>query len=377
MARNGFDDLVTESELVGRPGAEPSRDRRAFVKSVSAGICGVLASRLSSGVTALAESSKPTHLVRFGHTDLLVTRYCQGTAFRQLPRTDNPEARAILHRCLDVGINFFDSAEAYGWGGSERVLGKVIAGRRDQVVVCTKAAPSHPPQRDPDSDKFKLGDKLAFTREVLVRKCEGSLRRLGTDYIDLYLLHSPDEVTPPAEAAAAMDALVQAGKIRYWGVSNFSAAQVTEFHKLAGASDGKPIAGTEDYYHVAHRGRMEPELLDLIGRTGMGLLAFSPQHEGQLSPGRDENRKFGPIVAALDEVARELDATRPQVCIAWVLSHPQVTSVLGGAESPEHVEDNFPGTRLVLPPEALSTLNAAGDVYRKAIAARAARRREK
>ena len=375
MARSNSSAGVTGTNGDGRV-ESLGRSRRSFVKSIGAGACAELVTQPLSRSTALAESSTPSHLARFGHTDLLVTRYCQGTAFRQLPRTDNPEARRILHRCLDVGINFFDSAEAYGWGGSERVLGKVIAGRRDKVVVCTKAAPSHPPRRDPNSDKFKLGEKLALTREALVGKCEASLRRLGTDYLDLYMVHSPDEVTPPEEIAAAMAALVQAGKVRYWGISNFKAAQVAKFHKLAASSDKAPIAGTEDYFHIAHRGRMEPELLDLIGRTGMGLVAFSPQHEGQLSPGREENRKFAPIIAALDHVARELGATRPQVCIAWVLTHPQVTSVLGGAESPEHVDDNFPGTRLDLPSDALATLNAAGDVYRQTVAARQTKRRE-
>ena len=118
-------------------------DRRRFMKVCAATTGVALVGNLTGG--AIAKEEQPDHLVRFGPTDLYVTRYCQGTAFRRVHRTDNPDARRILHKCIDVGINFFDSAEAYGWGGSEEVLGKVIAGQRDKVIICTKAAPSLPP----------------------------------------------------------------------------------------------------------------------------------------------------------------------------------------------------------------------------------------
>jgi len=183
--------------------------RRKFLQTCSA----VAGSALVASRTAFGDDKpkqdQPSHLVRFGHTDLYVTRYCQGTAFRQVSRSDNPEARAILHRCLDVGINFFDSAEAYGWGGSEMVLGRVIRPRRDKLIICTKAAPSLKPERDPDTNEFKLGKQVAFRKQVLQRKLEGSLKRLGTDYVDLYLYHQPDKFgTPMGQLAEWMDALV-------------------------------------------------------------------------------------------------------------------------------------------------------------------------
>ena len=323
---------------------------------------------------------RPSHLVRFGHTDLYVSRLCQGTAFRKVSRRgDDPEGLRILSHCIDIGVNFFDSSEAYGWGGSETVLGKAMAGRRDQVVVCTKAAPVD----GPDSER------LVFTREYLFRKAEGSLKRLGTDYIDLYLLHSPDERTPREDAdtpppdvpthehmerlADSLDDLVKAGKIRYWGVSNHLGRQVGELVEL-GKREGKSlIAGLEDYYNLVAAERkdfMVEELFPLIRQGNLGLLAFSPLGEGRLAPGREvpEGSPLKGPVEALDAVAGELGVTRPQVCVAWVLSHPEVTSVLAGAEKPEHVSDNFAGTRITLPEEAVQRLNAASAAYTEAVA---------
>ena len=355
-------------ELDQRVNGPSGLDRRRFIKACGGLAAGTLVgNQLASSANAAPAGAKGrSDLVRFGPTDLYVTRYCQGTAFRQVQRSDNPAARRILHKCLDVGINFFDSAEAYGWDGSEIVLGKAIAGRRDQVVICTKAAPSLKPQRDPDTNQFKLGGKCTLTREMVIRKAEGSLKRLDTDYIDLFMYHSPDDVTPVEELAASMDALVKAGKIRYWGASNFPAQQIDQFCDVGRANHQQaPIAGTEDYFHIAVGERYDPNLFKVIRENGLGMLAFSPQNEGQLSPGRDS--KLGKaktqVVRALDKVTHDVGATRPQVCIAWVLSHPEVTSVLGGAESPAHVEENFGGTRLKLPPEALATLNAASEKY--------------
>jgi hypothetical protein len=166
-------------------------DRRAFFKAVGAAAGATLLGNLTGCEQATeppASAERPSHLVKFGHTDLYVSKLCQGTAFRShLTREgDDPEAEALLRHCLDIGINFFDSAEAYGWGGSETVLGKAVSGRRDEAIIATKAAARW---SDP-------GEVLVFTKDVLTQKAEGSLKRLGTDYIDLYLLHGPDAVTP-------------------------------------------------------------------------------------------------------------------------------------------------------------------------------------
>ena len=355
-----------------------ARDRRDFLKTCGTAAGGVLLGNLSgceSAPPTPPAAERPSHLVKFGHTDLYVSRLCQGTAFRQVSRRgDDPEGQRILRHCIDIGVNFFDSSEGYGWGGSETVLGKAMAGRRDRVVVCTKAAPVD----GPDSER------LVFTREALIRKAEGSLKRLGTDYIDLYLLHSPDTRTPgedpdspPADVptqehmeqlADSLDDLVRAGKIRYWGVSNHLARQVGELVELGKRAGKAPIAGLEDYYNVVAADRrdfMVQELFPLIRQGNLGLLAFSPLGEGRLAPGRDipEGSPLKGPIEALDAVANELGVTRPQVCVAWVLSHPEVTSVLAGAEKPEHVSDNFKGTQITLPEEAVQQLNAAADAY--------------
>ena len=160
---------------------------------------GWLTARPSFGLPSLSHSSQ---LVRFGPTDLYVSRLCQGTAFRQLQRSpDDPRGERILRHCIDIGINFFDSSNTYGAGGSEKILGKAIAGQRHKVVICTKVAIKVPPE-----------NSLAYTRDYVLREAEGSLRRLGTDTIDLYLYHFPDNVTPLEDLAETMNALVQSGK---------------------------------------------------------------------------------------------------------------------------------------------------------------------
>ena len=314
-----------------------------------------------------------TSRVRFGKTDLYVSRLCQGTAFRQLRRAgDDPRNQRVLHRCLELGVNFFDSAAAYGWGGAEEALGQAIAGRREQVILCTKVPPSHPPEKETEA-----GEPACFTRDYLFRQVEGSLRRLGTDYIDLYLLHSPDAGTPAEEILASMEALVQADKIRYWGVSNHSAERVREFVELGNTTGQAPLAGIEDYYNIGgyHRNeegqsrtrQLEQEMFPVLRRAELGLLAFSPLDTGLLAPGReaDAGTPLIPLLQVLDRVAEDLGVSRASVCIAWALTHAEVTSVLAGAESPEHEEENFTGTQLALPAEALETLNAASKTYRE------------
>ena len=319
-----------------------------------------------------SNEKQPSHLVRFGPTDLYVSRLCQGTAFRNMPREVDTMGLRVLQHCIEIGVNFFDSSNAYGWGGAEENLGKAISGRRDQVVICTKVAASYAPE-----EEGSPGRPARFTRDFLFEQAEGSLKRLQTDYIDLYLLHQPDKVTPAAEVVDSMDALVQSGKIRYWGVSNHSTAQVSEYVELGKSTGKAPIAGTEDYYNIAGESltdtgdsrvhQLEQEMFPVLRKSGLGLLAFSPLDTGYLVPGRntDPDTPLGTLIGVLDEVAHNLRVSRGTVCIAWVLPHPEVTSVLAGAERPEHVEDNFVGTEIVLPDEAMKTLNAASAAYRE------------
>ncbi|MDA1314850.1 MAG: aldo/keto reductase [Acidobacteria bacterium] len=342
----------------------PQRSRRNFLQ-------------LTALIPALAATkcSKPateTDLVPFGATDLRVSRLCQGTAFRQIDRApDAPAGQAILRRCLDLGVNFFDSSNAYGWGGAEMALGKAIHGHpRDKLVICTKVHPASKPAGDEPSKP------LEFTREFAFQECEASLKRLGTDYVDLYLLHNPDELTLIEQVADTMDALVKSGKVRYWGLSNHTSAAVRQAIEHAGDSGQSGPAGLQHYFNIIGRQSpeqtvpsLEQELFPLIRQHKLGLQAFSPLAAGELAPGKkaEPGSPLENVLKVMDEVAGDLHATRPQIAIAWVLTHPEVTSALAGAEKPEHVEDNVAGSRLAVPAEALAALNAASDAYMQAM----------
>lgn len=314
--------------------------------------------------TALAQSGgtsrakpKPRY-VQFGKTDLHVSRICQGTAFRVNRRDpDDENAQLVLRRCIDIGINFFDSSNAYGWGGSELALGKAIRGKRSNLVICTKV---HPGRKPIGAEPV---EKVAFTREFAFREAEGSLKRLGTDYIDLYLLHNPDGVTPPEDVALTMDALVRDGKVRYWGVSNHKPDQIQKFVQLGAGGPSSHISAVENQYSIIDR-ELEHEMFPLLRRTGIALLPYSPLDEGRLlRPIPPDQAAKSILVAEVDRVGRDLHATRAQVLLAWVLSHTEATCVLCGAERPEHVEENFGALNVVLPAEAVARLNAASDAW--------------
>ncbi len=351
-------------------------DRRNFLKTLgaAAGTAALGLSKAGCAPPPDAGPERPSHLVRFGHTDLWVSRLCQGTAFRShlSRRGDSKEAHDFLSHCIDVGINFFDTAEAYGSGESEIALGHGIAGRRHEVVISTKA--------NPRVD----GERIAVTEPILRTRVEGSLKRLGTDYIDLYFLHAADRKTPSfhdekpgrdvptrahmEEIAAAMTALVESGKIRYWGVSNHLPRQVEELLESGNQPGTAPLAGLQDYFTIVagdRRSLMVDGLFPLIRRGNLGLMAFSPLGGGSLVPGREvpDGSALMDVVTVLDEVAGELGVTRPQVCVAWVAAHSEVASVLSGAEKPEHVEENLKGTELTLPAPVMAKLNAAAEAY--------------
>lgn len=267
--------------------------------------------------------------VQLGQTGLQVTRYCQGTAFRHLGRqADDPMAERVLRHCLDVGVNFFDAAYAYGWGGAEELLGKVLEGRRDSAVLCTKAPASYPPDRE-----GAPGASAQFTQTYLTSQLEGALKRLRTDYVDLYLLHQPDGSTPAEEICETMDLIVQSGKVRYWGLSNHDAATVTACRLSARAARMSPPAVIEDYYTVAGYAmtregssrirKLEREMFPVVRAHGLGVIAFSPMDAGRLSPGYEvePGSPLAAMHAVLDEVSGGLGVSRSQVCVAWVLDH--------------------------------------------------------
>ena len=309
--------------------------------------------------------------VAFGSADLQVTRLCQGTAFRTLTRdAADRQAEAVLRYCLERGVRFFDSSNAYGWGGSERLLGAALRGRRDEVVICTKVSPSAPPTSD-----GLAGPPRPFTEAYLNEQLDGSCRRLETDVIDLYLLHSPDGVTPMEVLCDRLQRLIDSGRIRHWGVSNHSAAQLGQLWNCATSAGTTPPVGVEDYYTVAGSaltpdGQSRPRLLEremfpLLQQAGLGLLAFSPMDCGHLAPGRDieQGSPLQDLLEVIDGVARTLNTSRGALCVAWVLAQSAVTAVLGGAESPAHVDEMIAGIELQLPTMASDRLDEASRAY--------------
>jgi aryl-alcohol dehydrogenase-like predicted oxidoreductase len=283
---------------------------------------------------------------------------------------DDRASIATVHAALDAGINFFDTAEGYGSGHSERVLGAGLKGRRDQAVIATKVLASH------------------LSAEDVQRACEGSLANLQTDYIDLYQIHWPNWSIPLSETVEALEQLKRQGKIRAIGVSNFAVQDLGEMLALGGCeSDQLP-------YGLLWRA-IEDQIQPLCVQAGVGILCYSPLAQGLLAdlyPTVDdvpENLKRtrwyagsrpntqhddpgceAEVFRALDEVRRiagELGAPMATVALAWLRQQPGVTSILVGARKPEEVGWNLPALELTLPDDVLARLSAATEPVKEAL----------
>ena len=300
-------------------------------------------------------------LVNFGDTDLLVSKYCQGTAFGVLGRSsDNPEGQKVLEYCLDVGVNFFDSSNGYGWGGSEITLGKAVKNRRAEAIICTKIAPYEMPDTE-DGDPIPA----KYTAEFLTSQLDGALTRLDTDYIDLYMLHHPIKDVPYEDVAQTLDSMVKSGKIRYWGVSNKDSKQLLKLMDVCRDGGYYTPVGLENCYNIANTPQGD-ELFPALLRTGLGFLTCRPHLGGNLFP-KDEDvspeTPAGKLISTIEEVSEEIAKPVTQVCIAWSLSNPSITCILTCSESEAHVDDNQAGTTLELPQEALDRLSLASKTY--------------
>jgi aryl-alcohol dehydrogenase-like predicted oxidoreductase len=294
---------------------------------------------------------------RFGQTDLEVSRICFGT-WQVGGDWGAPEERGLeeaMRRALELGINFFDTAQAYGFGASEQLLGKAlepeIKNRRDEVVLATKGGLRM------EGDQLLRDSSPKWLRQGV----EDSLRFLGTDYIDLYQVHWPDFDTPFEETAGTLDELVEEGKIRYVGVSNFGVAEMAEFEKR------RKIDGLQPPYHLFRRD-VEEEILPYAAEHGIGVLVYGPLAHGLLSgrmtpaqelaeddwrAGSDlfqgENfRRNLEAVAELERFAEERGSTVAQVAIAWTLANPNVDVAIVGARRPDHIEGTSPAAELDL-----------------------------
>ena len=270
--------------------------------------------------------------------------------YRAWGSTDVAEAKRLVDLCLDAGVSFFDTANSYSTGMAEEILGAAIAGRRQDIILASKATfPMGPGPNDAGS-----------SRHFLRRACEDSLRRLRTDHIDVYYMHGFDENTPVEETLKALDALVTSGKVTYVACSNFSGWQLMKSLAISDRYGWAPYVAHQAYYSLVAR-EYEWELMPLAIDQGVGTVVWSPLAGGALAgkvrrgqPIPDGSRvsqlgleragdveRLFDIVAVLEEIARETGKTVPQVALNWVLHRPTVASVVIGARSEIQLRENL------------------------------------
>jgi aryl-alcohol dehydrogenase-like predicted oxidoreductase len=278
-------------------------------------------------------------------------------------RVDLEGTKAIVHAALDAGINFFDTADTYGnRGGSEEHLGQALKGQWDQVVLATKV-------------RSRVGEgpnDEGASRYHIMAGVEASLRRLQTDHIDLYQIHSFDPTTPLEETMRALDDLVRAGKVRYIGASNFLAWHLARANDLAERHGWAPLVSIQPHYHLLERG-IERELIPYCQWSGMGILPYFPLAGGFLT-GKYERGQPPPagtrgehspyvkryltdanfdVLDKLRPIAERHGRTLGELAIAWLLAQPRMASVIAGATKPEHVRANAKAAEWALAPAEL------------------------
>jgi aryl-alcohol dehydrogenase-like predicted oxidoreductase len=294
--------------------------------------------------------------------------------FKAWGASDVAEATRLVDICLEAGVNLFDTADVYSDGLSETILGKAIAGRRDDVLISTKAT-------------FRMGghtgpNDLGSSRYHLIKSCEASLKRLGTDYIDIYHLHGFDALTPVDEVMSTLNQLVVSGKVRYIACSNFSGWHLMKSLCVANKYGWARYVGHQVYYSLVGR-EYEWELMPLALDQGVGALVWSPLGWGRLTgkirrgkqlPAESRLHKtaeYGPqvadeylykVVEALDAVAKETGKSVPQVALNWVVQRPSISTVIFGARNEEQLRQNLGAVGWNLSAEQIAKLDAASDV---------------
>jgi aryl-alcohol dehydrogenase-like predicted oxidoreductase len=277
---------------------------------------------------------------------------------------DDDESIATIHRALELGVNFLDTADMYGVGENERLVGRAIAGRREQVVLATKFGN----ERSPDGTWVGINGRPEYVHKA----CDASLERLGTDYIDLYYQHRVDAHTPIEETVGAMAELVAAGKVRHLGLSEAAAATIRRAHAV------HPITALQSEYSLWTRDP-EDEILPTVRELGIGFVAYSPLGRGFLS-GRfrspddlpeDDARHNHPrfqgenfernleLVQVVEEIAQEKQATPAQVALAWVLSRGEDVVPIPGTKRRSYLEENVAALDVELADEEFERLEEA------------------
>ncbi len=291
----------------------------------------------------------------------------QGDQAKRVGSTDVAEARRMIDMCLDAGVNIFDTADVYSQGRSEEVLGAALEGRRDRVLVATKVF-------------GRMGDglnDLGLSRQHIVRACEDSLRRLKTDYIDLYQAHGFDALTPLEETLAAFDDLIRAGKVRYIGCSNYSGWHLMKALSISDRRGSARYISQQVYYSLIGR-ELEYELVPLALDQNVGILVWSPlaagfltgkfRRDGVSPEGTRRSIQAEPpinmpetqaydIVDALDAIARERNVSAAQVALNWLIRKPGVTSLVIGARTMDQLQDNLNAATWSLSDEEMRRLD--------------------
>ena len=303
---------------------------------------------------------------KMGRTGLKVSEICLGTmTFGH--GTDLAEAKNMVDMCFDAGVNFFDTADAYGAGKSEEFLGQALGNRRREAIVATKFFnPMGPGPND-----------SGMSRAHIMNVIEDSLRRLGTDYIDIYYIHHVDEQTPLEEMLRAMDDLIQQGKVRYTACSNYEAWRLSESLWLSDVNGWARFECYQPQYSLVVRD-IEEEIVPLCQLKGLGVVVWSPLGGGFLTgkyqPGQrsvegtrsDEGWAYpskyfasnaDQSLQVLLDVAEELGRSPAQVALRWILEQPAMTSVIAGARTTEHLRDNLLASTWRLEGEPLQRLN--------------------
>ncbi|HZC22729.1 MAG TPA: aldo/keto reductase [Candidatus Binatia bacterium] len=291
--------------------------------------------------------------------------------FRAWGQTDVEEARRLVDICLDAGINLFDTADVYSNGLSEEILGKAVAGKRHDLLISSKTT-------------FRLGDgpnDVGSSRYHIVRACEASLRRLGTDYIDIYHMHGFDGMTPIEETVEALDTLVRSGKVRYIACSNFSGWHLMKSLATSERYGWARYVAHQVYYSLIGR-EYEWELMPLGIEEKVGALVWSPLGWGRLTGkirrGQPKpkvsrlevtavkgppvaNEDVYKVVDAIDVIAKQTGKSVPQIALNWLLQRPTVSSVILGARNEEQLRQNLDAVGWNLTAEQVAALDAASE----------------
>ncbi|MFB9910375.1 aldo/keto reductase [Rhizobium paknamense] len=311
---------------------------------------------------------------KLGNTGVFVSRFCLGAmtfggadnpAGNAIGRLDQTETDAIVGQALDAGINFIDTADVYGGGNSEKLVGQALKGKRHDVVLATKFSGRTGPGPN----------QVGQSRLHMMRSLEESLHRLQTDHIDLYQIHNLDPLTPLEEMLRSLDDAVRQGKIRYIGCSNLAAWQLMKSLGISSRDKLSSFVSVQSFYSLAGRD-IEDELVPAITDAGLGLLCWSPLAGGLLSgkfdrsgstdansrrakiqfPPVDQEKAFD-VIESLKTIAARHSASAAQIALAWLLSRPVVTSVIVGIKKPEQLADNLKAFDIKLSDDDLKALD--------------------